>query len=399
MRSPLLPIFLTVFVDVLGLTLILPLLPYYAKDYGASDFQATLLTSVYAAAMFVSGPMLGRLSDRIGRKPVLLLSQAGTLIGWLTLAAAHSLEMLFVGRIIAGLTAGNLSIAQAYISDVTKPNEERTQAFGFFGIAFGTGFLLGPGITALLTYVFRDDPDPLFKYKPPTLAAAGLSLLAILLTAFFLPARKPTAQTGRRLSGMAEYLARPGPRKHLAEFFFFSLSFAALTGALGVYLKKQFDYELHEAGLIFGLSGLIGAMVQGGMLKRLVKRLGEERLTAIGLGTMVLGYCLLGLATNVGFLLVLVVLGSFGAAVVRPSVTTLITKSVPKEEQGTVLGVSQSLGSLAQIAGPAAAGWLIDRDQVVMYGLFCAAFSLLGLLLALQRRGVERPVEQAPAEG
>ncbi len=399
MRSPLLPIFLTVFVDVLGLTLILPLLPYYAKDYGASDFQATLLTSVYAAAMFVSGPLLGRLSDRIGRKPVLLVSQVGTLIGWLTLAAASSLEMLFIGRIIAGLTAGNLSIAQAYISDVTKPNEERTQAFGFFGIAFGTGFLLGPGITAGLTWIFRDHPDALFKYKPPTLTAAGLSVLAILLTALFLPARKPTAKTNRRLSGMAEYLARPGTRKHLAAFFFFSIAFAALTGALGVYLKRQFQYELYEAGGIFAFSGFIGAMVQGGLLRRLVKKVGEERLTAIGLGSMVLGYCLLGVAKSLALLLVLVVLGSFGAAVVRPSVTTLITKSVHQDEQGAVLGVSQSLGSLAQIVGPAAAGWLIGHGQIVMYGLFCAGFSLLGLLFALQRRENVGPVGEAPAEG
>jgi MFS transporter, DHA1 family, tetracycline resistance protein len=400
MKSPLLPIFLTVFVDVLGLTLILPLLPYYAKDYGGTDLQAGLLTSVYAAAMFVSGPMLGRISDRVGRKPVLLVSQFGTLVGWLILAAATNLEMLFVGRIIAGLTAGNLSIAQAYISDVTKPDAERTQAFGFFGMAFGMGFLLGPGITALLTSALSDHPDKLFKYKPPTLAAAGLSLLAIVLTATLLPARKPVASSGRRAAAFGRFFTRAPARRRLLQFFAFSLSFSALTGGLGLYLQHQFHYEVHQAGMIFGLSGLIGAFVQGGLLRRLVKKLGEERLALVGLATMAAGYFLLGAAHEVAFLLVLVVFGSLGAAVVRPSLTTLITKSVDEEEQGAVLGVSQSLGSLAQVASPAAASWLIGKDQMVLYGVLCGSFSLLGVVLTLAgREGAGAAGREARAEG
>ncbi len=399
MRSPLLPIFLTVFVDVLGLTLILPLLPFYAKDYGASDFQVGLLTSVYALAMFVAGPILGRISDRVGRKPVLLVSQFGTLVGWLVLAFAPSLEMLFVGRIISGLTAGNLSTAQAYISDVTEANEERTQAFGFFGIAFGLGFVLGPGITVLLTKFFSDHADKLTKYRAPTLFAAGLSLLSILLTAFLLRSPKPVVRQPKegRSSAFVHFFRRRHTRTLLVQFFFFSLSFAGLTGGLALYLQHNFQFGVEQTGLVFGFSGFIGAFAQGG-LRKLARRFGEERLAMGGLALMALGYVFLGAAHHVAILAVLIVISSLGGAVVRPSVTTLITRAVSEEEQGSILGVTQSLGSLAQAVGPAATTWLIGRDQIAMYGFFCGGFSLLGCFVAMWRERDDSLAKQASVE-
>lgn len=386
MRSPLLPIFLTVFVDVLGLTLILPLLPFYAKDYGASDFQVGLLTSVYALAMFVSGPILGRISDRVGRKPVLLVSQLGTLIGWLILASAPSLEMLFLGRIISGLTAGNLSTAQAYISDVTQANEERTQAFGFFGIAFGLGFVLGPGITVLLTKTFADHADKLTKYRAPTLLAAGLSLLSILLTAFLLQSKKPVVRQPKegRSSAFVQFFQRRRTRALLLQFFFFSLSFAGLTGGLALYLQHNFQFGVEQTGMVFGFSGFIGALVQGA-LRKLARRFGEERLAMGGLASMAIGYLFLGAAHHIALLAVLIVISSLGGAVVRPAVTTLLTRAVSEEEQGSILGVSQSLGSLAQALGPAATTWLIGREQIALYGIFCGGFSILACLVAAWR--------------
>ncbi len=385
MRSPLLPIFLTVFVDVLGLTLILPLLPFYAKDYGASDLHVGLLTSVYALAMFVSGPILGRISDRVGRKPVLLASQFGSLIGWLVLASAPSLEMLFVGRIISGLTAGNLSTAQAYISDVTTANEERTQAFGFFGIAFGLGFVLGPGITGLLTKSLADHADKLAKYRAPTLLAAGLSLLAMVLTGVLLRSTKPVVHqaSGKRSAAFVEFLTRTNTRRLLAQFFLYSLSFAGLTGGLALYLKHRFAFEVDQASWVFGLSGFIGALVQGA-LRKLARRFGEERLALFGLASMATGYVFLGAIYSTGALVVLIILGAIGGAVVRPSLTTLITKSVGEAEQGSVLGVTQSLGSLAQAIGPAVATWLIGREQIGAFGIFCSVFSVLGCVVGMR---------------
>src|SRR5712691_12661254 len=181
-RSPLLPIFLIVVVDVLGLTIMLPVLPFYAEHFGASPAVVGLLVSTYALCQLVAGPALGSLSDQLGRKPVLIVSQVGTFLGFLLLAAANSLWMVFASRVIDGLTAGNLSIAQAYIADVTAP-KERARSFAVIGIAFGIGFLVGPGASGYLTKHFG--------FHVPILLAAALSFLSIMGTTFLLPAVPP----------------------------------------------------------------------------------------------------------------------------------------------------------------------------------------------------------------
>ncbi|WP_438038368.1 MFS transporter [Sorangium sp. So ce128] len=397
LRSPLLPIFLTVFVDVLGLTLVLPLLPFYAEHFGASELVVGVLAASYAVCQLVSGPILGRISDRVGRKPTLLVSQTGTFLGFLVLGSASSLWMLFLGRIIDGLTAGNLTIAQAYISDVTRP-EERTKAFGLIGIAFGSGFLLGPAITGELA--------SRFGYGAPAYGAAALSLLSVLLTATLLPTKPPvpavqdgaTAAAARPASlgrgdAFRRYFDRPLPRRRLLEFFAFSLSFSTLIGGLALFLERRFAFGVKETGYLYAFSGLIGGSIQGGLIGRLAKRYGEERLALLGFGTMVVGYGLLGVAYTLPVLLTLVGIAAFGAAVVRPAVTTLLTKSVGRDEQGAALGVSQSLASISQIIGPIGAGWLIEHRALAAYGLMAASFAALGVLLGLQKIPVGEPIE------
>ncbi|WP_437964895.1 MFS transporter [Sorangium sp. So ce260] len=397
-RSPLLPIFLTVFVDVLGLTLVLPLLPFYAEHFGASELVVGVLAASYAVCQLVSGPILGRISDRVGRKPTLLASQTGTFIGFLVLGSASSLGMLFVGRIIDGLTAGNLTIAQAYISDVTRP-EERTRAFGLIGIAFGSGFLLGPAVTGELA--------SRFGYGAPAYGAAALSLTSILLTATLLPA-KPIVPAASPEAAAAEparaasvgrgdafrrFFDRPLPRRRLLEFFAFTLSFSTLIGGLALFLERRFAFGIKETGYLYAFSGLIGGSIQGGAIGRLAKRFGEERLALIGFASMVIGYGLLGVASALPTLLLLVGIGAFGSAVVRPAVTTLLTKSVGRDEQGAALGVSQSLASISQIVGPIGAGWLIEHRALAAYGLMAASFAALGVVLGLQKIPVGEPVE------
>ncbi|WP_438004317.1 MFS transporter [Sorangium sp. So ce321] len=396
-RSPLLPIFLTVFVDVLGLTLVLPLLPFYAEHFGASELVVGVLAASYAVCQLVSGPILGRISDRAGRKPTLLASQTGTFIGFLVLGSASSLWMLFLGRIIDGLTAGNLTIAQAYISDVTRP-EDRTKAFGLIGIAFGSGFLLGPAITGELA--------SRFGYGAPAYGAAVLSLTSIFLTATLLPAKpvvpvaSPEAATAAprpaaigRGDAFRRYFDRPLARRRLLEFFAFSLSFSTLIGGLALFLERRFSFGVKETGYLYAFSGLIGGSIQGGLIGRLAKRYGEERLALVGFATMVIGYGLLGAAYTLPTLLVLVAIAAFGAAVVRPSVTTLLTKSVGRDEQGAALGVSQSLASVSQIIGPIGAGWLIEHRALAAYGLMAASFAAMGFVLGLQKIPVGEPVE------
>jgi MFS family permease len=394
MRSPLVPIFLTVFVDVLGLTLVLPLLPFYAEHFGASPFVVGTLAASYALCQLISGPSLGRISDRIGRKQVLIVSQLGTFVGFLTIGFAQSLWMLFLGRIIDGLTAGNLSIAQAYISDVTKP-EERTKAFGLIGVAFGGGFLIGPALSGLLAQHFG--------YGSPAIGAAGLSFLSIVVSATLLPSVKPAqpAQGSPAAQGRFDYLrnlfARTAPRRRLLEFFAFTLSFSTLVGGLALYLERRFSFNVAETGYVYAFSGFVGGMIQGGVIGRLVKAIGEEKLSLIGFVSMAMGYCFLGVAFSLPLLLVLIVFGSFGSAVTRPCITTLLTKSVGRDEQGATLGVSQSLASVAQIVGPLTAGYLIDHAMLIEYGLAAGAFAAVGAFLRMLAEPAAPDAPAAPA--
>lgn len=381
-RSPLTPIFLVVAVDVFGMTLMIPLLPFYAEHFGASPFVVGLLFSSFAACQLLSGPILGRISDNAGRKPTLIASQIGTCIGFLVLGFADTLWLIFLGRIIDGLTAGNLTIAQAYISDVTKP-EERTKAFGLIGIAFGMGFLLGPALSGYLSQ---------FGYHWPAFAAAGLSFLSILATTFLLPrveaTSAPAIERPGRIEGITQYFRRPLPRRRLLEFFAYILSFSMLIGGTALFVGRRLGFGVEETGYLFAFSGLIGAVIQGGLLGRLVKGFGEEKLAIAGFATMAIGLSLLGTVHSVPYLLVLVAITAFGTSVTRPSLTTLVTHSVGAHEQGAVLGVSQSLSSVAAILGPIVAGWLIDHDMLGAYGLVAGLVALAGAIMVSGRHRV-----------
>jgi MFS family permease len=406
-KSPLLPIFLTVFVDVLGLTLMLPLLPFYAKEFVASPVVITSLAASYAACQLVAGPILGSLSDRVGRKPVLMVSQAGTLVGLLLIAAAGlvarrfgtgaGLATLFAGRIIDGLTAGNLSIAQAYIADVTRP-ENRTRSFALIGIAFGMGFLVGPGISGEL--------DHFFGHSGPPLAAALLSLTSIVFSGLFVPnqaeleklkvihggaAEGQGPPVAKRGLAFARFFTQPAPRHRLLQFFCYTTSFAVLTGGLALFLGERFQFDVRATGRVFMISGLMGALLQGAM-GRMVRRFGEVRLAFLGFLSMALGYPLVGLVGSKSLFYLIVIFTSFGVTVVRPSVTTLITRSVGRHEQGAALGASQSMASISQIVGPLLAGVCIERHLLWAYGFAAAFFAVLGLILSAQRDPTADPV-------
>jgi MFS family permease len=399
-RSPLVPIFLIVLVDVLGLTIILPLLPFYAEKLGATAQQATLLVSAYAVCQLVAGPLLGRMSDRTGRKPLLLVSQLGTFAGFLLLANAWSLWVVFVARIIDGLTAGNLSLAQAYIADVTEP-KDRARSFAVIGIAFGIGFLVGPGLSGFLSG---------YGYHWPIYAAAALSLTSILCTATLLPANPPLppgvlappGPGGERLSILAwgqyaGYFRQPGLASLLLQFFAFTIAFASFTSGFALFAERRFTWHAHpfgpkEVGYVFAYSGFLGIILQGGLIGRLVKSFGEAALVRAGFLAAVVGYALLGSAHGVVVLLAAATISAFGNGVLRPALTSLITQQVSRGEQGTVLGLNQSLLSVAQIAGPALAGALIDRGFLAMWAALSALVVLVGLLLSrkdaqLDRRG------------
>lgn len=382
--NKLLPIFLIVAVDVLGLTIVIPLLPFYAEKFGASPFVVGLIVTSYSACQMLSGPLLGALSDRWGRRPVLLFSQIGTFLGFLTLAFAESLSMVFVARIIDGVTAGNLSIAQAAISDVTRP-EERAKSFALIGIAFGLGFLFGPAISGFLAQ---------YGYHYPIFASAGLSLTSIIATYFLLP-RAPMVTKAAPASAIihwkffTHYFKDRKLAGLLIQFFLFSLAFGLFLSGFALFAERRFSYNgrpfgAREVGYVFAFSGLIGLIVQGGALGRLVSAFGEKKLSRAGFILSSLGYVLLA-STYVPLLLFLpIIVSSIGQAILRPSLTSLISRSAGSDEQGTVLGVSQSLYALAQMTAPIIGGLFIEYGLLTQWALLPAVLTLTGLALSVR---------------
>jgi multidrug resistance protein len=402
-RSPLLAIFLIVVVDVLGLTIMLPLLPFYAEHFGASPAVVGLLVSSYALCQLMAGPVLGSLSDRLGRKPVLIVSQLGTFVGFLILAAANSLWLVFISRIIDGLTAGNLSVAQAYIADVTTP-KERARSFAVIGIAFGIGFLIGPGVSGYLSAHYG--------FGVPILCAAALSLASILGTAFLLPAvpprpaaeqlaaplgpvqeeEAPVAPGGKRLrlldwGSYLQYFRHPVLGGLLWEFFLFIFAFATFTGGFALFAERRYvwngtPFGPKQVGYLFTYSGLLGIVVQGSLRSGWPVRLfGEVRLVTMGFVALAIGYALLGLSHGIALLVIATTFASLGNGLIRPALTSLITQQVGRGEQGVVLGLTQSLMSVAQIAGPAMAGVLIDRGWLSLWAFSAALVAVVALVL------------------
>jgi DHA1 family tetracycline resistance protein-like MFS transporter len=376
----LLPVFLIVLVDVFGMTLVIPLLAIYAETFGATPLQATLLVSVFAVCMLVSGPLIGHASDRHGRKPLLLLSQVGTFIGFIVLARATSLWMIYLSRIIDGVTAGNLSIAQAYIADNTPP-DQRAKAFGLIGIAFGLGFFIGPVLTGFLAGRYGN--------TAPIYLAAAMSATSILATALLLESGAPSRVQAVRWAPFdwrmyAQYFARPALRPLLLQFLFFMLSFSTFISGFALFAERRFEWNgrpfgPREIGYVFGFVGFLGIILQGLLIGRLVRRFGEASLAAAGFAALVLGYLLLGFATAVLLLILVAVVSGFGNGVLRPSLTSLITHQAGEHEQGVVLGITQSLSSLAAIGAPVIAGTLIERQLLTHWAWVAAAMAAVGL--------------------
>jgi DHA1 family tetracycline resistance protein-like MFS transporter len=384
----LLPIFLIVLVDVFGLTLVMPLLAIYAETFHATALQATMLVSVYAACQLFAGPIIGHVSDRVGRKPMLLISQAGTFVGFIVMAQAKALWMLYLARVLDGATAGNLSLAQAYISDHTEPRH-RAKSFGLIGIAFGVGFFIGPSLTGYLAGKYG--------MTTPIYLAAVMSATSILCTATLLQGGRQSHRAfddrGAALhwKTYTKYFSRPGLRERLLQFLFFITSFSLFISGFALFAERRFTYQGHpfgprEIGFVFGYVGFLGIILQGGLIGRLVKWMGEPALVAIGFVTLVIGYFGLGVASSFIVLMVAGTLAAFGNGVIRPAITSLITQHAGRQEQGVVLGITQSLMSMASIVAPIVGGFLIERQLLKEWAWVAAGLAAIGV--ALSRDGL-----------
>lgn len=426
-RSPLLPIFLVVLVDVLGFTIVYPLLPFYAERFGATPLIATTLVSVYALCSLFSTPVIGRLSDQFGRRRLLLISQAGTCAGFLVIGFAGGLWMVFLGRILDGLTAGNLSTAQAYISDHTRP-ENRARAFGLIGIAFGVGFFFGPALAGWLGhYGIHGAVPPGQSGELPFVVAAGLSVISMIcsytllepgVTAAAAPTDAAAAPGGKRppvfdLSVYLDFFRRPGLGSLYLQFFLFTFSFSAFMSGFALFTERRFatsagHWTSREVGYLFAYSGFLGIILQGGLIGRLVKRFGEARLALAGFVSVIVAYVALGFIAVPPLipLLVVTVSSSFGNGVLRPVITSQITQQVGRHEQGAAIGISGSLSSLAMTIAPPISGGLIglagpldhiEPRWLVVWTLVPATAAAVGLIAALiaRARGPAEPAADA----
>lgn len=383
-RARLTILFLTVFVDLVGFGIVLPLLPLYADRFGASGLVVGLLVSVYSAAQFFMAPLWGRLSDRFGRRPVLIVGLLGSAVSYVVFAYARSVTVLFVSRILAGVGGATVPVAQAYIADITPPTR-RAGNMGLIGAAFGLGFIFGPAIGGILAPV---------SLAAPGLAAAGLCLTNAVLALFLLPesltvqerAARDTSTGGVSLGALRRALANGELLRILALYFIFTVAFAAMQPTFPLFGAERFGLTERAVGYLFAFLGLVSAIMQGGLVRRLVPRFGEVRLIrACGL-PFIGGLALIALAPRTGWLLVALALLAVGFGGTLPSVQSLLSQVAPEAIQGGILGVGQSVGSAARIAGPILAGWAFDDLGIAWPYLLGAAVALLAFLVAFAIR-------------
>ncbi len=357
--KPLLIIFLTIFIDLLGFGIVIPLLTFYAEDFNATPFDIGLLVASYSLMQFIFAPILGSLSDKYGRRPILFLSIIGSGIGYLMMGFAGALWVIYAGRILGGITGGNLSTAQAYIADVTT-RENRAKGMGLFGMAFGLGFILGPAIAGILSK---------FGHEVPFLFAAGLSFANAVLLFFVLPeSRKFDEKPVERKNRVIELLdAFKDSRFTIitVEYFFLVTSFSMMTTAFAYYTMTKFGYDASQTGYLLGYVGAIAVVMQGGLFGKLSKKIGEAKLAIFGCFLLVLSFLAVPFVSKDSGGLIALLIGtgifSLGNSMASPSLSSLASKNASESEQGKVLGIMQSAASLARVVGPFICGFLLNN--------------------------------------
>jgi MFS family permease len=391
-RSPLGVIFLTVFLDLLGFGIVLPVAAFYVKALGGPGMSneqvasaSTWLGVLYSLTQFFFAPLWGRLSDRVGRRPVILISVTGSCLSYLLFGLARSLPILLASRALAGAMAANISTAQAYVADVTTP-EDRTRGMGMIGAAIGLGFVFGPAIAWAVGGSSPGHASPAVPFL-----AAGLAALNLVLAYFLLPeSLKPGAPSAasRRAFGLGPFmqaLAHPRVGMPILVFFLSTLAFAAMEWTLTPFLMARYQFSQRQTGeLFFGL-GIMIAVVQGGLIRRMARGDREPQLLVLGTLLMIPGLALIPRAGSVPGLWGVLAVLAFGQGITSPSVSSLVSKSVEATEQGAFLGVSQGMSSLARAVGPLAAGWLIRAERSVA-APFPAAGVVMGLAFLLSLR-------------
>jgi DHA1 family tetracycline resistance protein-like MFS transporter len=381
MTRPLLIIFLTIFVNLIGFGIIIPLLPFYAQTFGASPLVIGLLFAVFSLCQLLAAPILGDLSDRYGRRPILVFSLVGTVVSFVMLALAHSLTMLFLARIVDGLSGGNISTARAYVADVTEL-KDRARAYGLIGVAFGLGFILGPALSGILAKV---------SYTAPIWAAAAMTLVAATMAWFWLPetVHRSRAGAGNPLAYLPELLHRPIVRRVLTIDFVYWFAFAIFQTTFALFAAERFGFDASRTGYFFAAFGVLGAVIQGGFIRPVVASLGDKTTFILGLACAAAGLVAAALAHSVMLFAATLVPLAFGIGFGHPTVSSLISRVARGDEQGRVQGAASAVESLGRTLGPVWGNASLQHFGEATPYVSAAAFLVMTLFLTLGYSVVE----------
>lgn len=390
--TPLIIIFITIFIDLIGFGMVIPILPYYANTapFNATPLEIGFLVGTYSLMQFFFSPVLGRLSDRYGRRPILFFSLLGSAVGYFVIGFAGTIFLVFLGRVIGGITGGNISTAQAYIADVTS-KENRAKGMGLFGAAFGLGFIFGPALAGVLSK---------YGVHVPFFFAAALSLANAIALYFVLPeslkesARAVLPARKNRIVELLESFRNKEFREINIVYFLLVTSFSIMTYAFVLYTAFRFGFSPEQNGYLFAFVGVIAILGQGFLFSRLVQKFGEAALVVVGCLMMVASLFavpIVGPATGglAGLLIGTAVL-SFGNSLASPGLTSLASKSASEHDQGRTLGIMQAGASLARVVGPVVGGLLLNNamnaiDDFTLYRTFWTAAGIMfvGFLVSI----------------
>jgi MFS transporter, DHA1 family, tetracycline resistance protein len=375
MTRPLLIIFLTIFVNLIGFGIIIPLLPYYAESFHASPTVIGLLFAVFSLCQLVAAPALGDLSDRYGRRPILIFSLLGTVVSFVMLAMAHSIVMLFLARIVDGLSGGNISTARAYVADVTEP-KDRARAYGLIGAAFGLGFIMGPALSGLLAQV---------SYTAPIWAAAALTFVASAMAWLWLPetVHRANASAGNPLSYLPELLRRPAIGRVLLVDFIYWFAFSIFQTTFALFAERRFGFDVSRTGYFMAGFGVLGAVIQGGFIRPIVKRTGDKPMFIAGVLFSMIGLIFAGAAHSVTLFALALVPLAFGMGFGHPTVSSLVSRTGRGDEQGRLQGAASAVESLGRTIGPVWGNASLQRYGEATPFYSGAAFLVLAVLFVI----------------